>query len=124
MKLAQCHKTETKPETLLFPGFLNMLGTSGTAVLLTPRQESDLAPVPFPIEADTKYASRNGAARPKLGCPLPLGRARGRGEEPGRPRCHTQSCQTWAEEDRDEAKQWAPFLRKRLLLFFFKLLPY
>lgn len=74
MKLARCHKTEMKPETLLFQCFLNVLGTSGTAVILTPRQEYNLAPVPIPIEADTKYANTNGAVQPKLSCQLLLGR--------------------------------------------------
>lgn len=79
MKLAQCHKAETKPETLLFQCILNVLGTSGTAVVLTPRQEYNLAPVPIPIEADTKYANTDGAAQPKLSCQLHLGRNRSSG---------------------------------------------
>lgn len=74
IKLAQCHKTETKPETLLFQCFLSVLGTSGTAVILTPRQEYNLAPAPIPIEADTKYANTDRAAQPKPSCQLPLRR--------------------------------------------------
>ncbi|OPJ83982.1 hypothetical protein AV530_004652 [Patagioenas fasciata monilis] len=38
----------------------DILGTSGTAVLLTSRQERNLAPVPVPIENDTKDANRAG----------------------------------------------------------------
>lgn len=130
MKLARCHKTEMKPETLLFQCFLNVLGTSGTAVILTPRQEYNLAPVPIPIEADTKYANTNGAVQPKLSCQLLLGRnwSSGMGRETRVVPLSWSKLSNLGKKRQEWGKaagtvSGAP-LRKRLLLFFFKLLPY
>lgn len=53
MKLAQCHNAEPKPETLLFQCLWSTLGTSGPAVILTPRQQHNVAPAPIPTGADT-----------------------------------------------------------------------
>lgn len=120
MKLAQCPKTETKPETLLFQCCLNVLGTSGTAVILTPRQEYNLAPVPSPVGADTKRANGTGAAQPARSCQLLRGRNRSPGMERGTravPSSGSELSNTRnrkkKKRDRAEGEQWALFLALR-----------